>query len=152
MALEFNNRYNSTQSLILLLEILMKLVLKSLSAIALSLAAAAALAAPAYLTTHNNTNEESNAYVAGTIPSPYPTKAHSTRQVYWNMVKMACYGHSTGGKCTALIKMATNTANPIELGTVTMELESGDITPKQLSNQGYTMIVNGPGETTINKN
>lgn len=126
-------------------------MLKSLSAIALSLAAATALAAPAYLTTHNNTDVESNAYVAGTIPSPYPTNAKSTRQVYWNMVRMACYGHSSSGKCAALIKVATNTANPIDIGTVTMDLETGDISPKQISNNGYTLVINGPGEASINK-
>lgn len=130
----------------------MKLKLKSLSAIALSLVAGTALAVPAYLTTHNNTDLESNAYVAGTIPSPYATPAHSTRHIYWNMVRMACYGHTTNGKCSALIKIATNTANPIAIGTVTMDLESGDITPKQISNQGYTVIINGPGEATITKN
>ena len=130
----------------------MKLMLKSLSAIVLCMAAATASAVPTYLTTHNNTNEESNAYVAGSIPSPYPTAAHSTRQVFWTMVKMACYGHTTNGKCTALIKIATNTSNPISIGTVTMDLNSGDISPKEISNQGYTLTVNGPGEATINKN
>jgi hypothetical protein len=134
------------------MEILMKLMLKSLSAIALSIGAAATFAAPTFLTTHNNTDVESNAYVAGTIPSPYPTQAYNTRQVYWNMVRIACYGHATGGKCSAVIKMATNTANPIILGTVSMDLESGDISPKQLTNEGYTLIVNGPGETTLSKN
>lgn len=129
----------------------MKLMLKCSSAIALCLAAATALAAPAYLTTHNNTDVESNAYVAGTIPSPYPTSAHSTRQVYWTMVRMACYGHTTNGVCAASIKMATNTNNPIELGTLFMDLESGDITPKSLSKNGYTMTVTGPGEASINK-
>ncbi|MCL9682517.1 hypothetical protein [Legionella maioricensis] len=130
----------------------MKLMLKSLSAIALNLVAATALAAPAYLTTHNNTDEESNAYVAGTIPSPYSTPAHTTRQVYWNMVRMACYGHTTNGKCTALIKVATDKPTPIDIGTVTMDLDTGDITPKRIENQGYTVIINGPGEATINKN
>nr|WP_277619263.1 hypothetical protein [Legionella norrlandica] len=39
----------------------MNLMLKSLSALAISLSAATAFAAPVYLTTHNNTSEESNA-------------------------------------------------------------------------------------------
>lgn len=129
----------------------MNSMLKSISALVLSLSAASALAVPTYLTTHNNTNEESNAYVAGSIPSPYPTAAHSSRQVPWNMVRFACYGHTTNGKCNAVIKMATNTSNPIEIGTVTMELDTGDISPKTLSAKGYTLIVNGPGEATINK-
>ncbi|CEG57342.1 hypothetical protein [Legionella fallonii] len=131
----------------------MKFMLKSLSAIALNLIAATALAMPAYLTTHNNTDLESNAYIAGTIPSPYGTPAHDTRSVYWNMVRMACYGHTTADKkCSALIKVGTNTANPVDIGYVTLDLESGDITPKQLSNNGYTIRVNGPGEATISKN
>lgn len=129
----------------------MKLIVKSLSAVALGLSTITTFAAPAYLITHNNTNEESNAYVAGTIPSPHPTKANSTRKVYWNLVKLACYGHTKNGKCSALIKMATNTANPISIGTVTMDINTGDITPKQFSANGYTITIIGPGETRINK-
>ncbi|TAL62671.1 MAG: hypothetical protein EPN84_06120 [Legionella sp.] len=129
----------------------MNVILKSFTAIALSLSAATALAAPVYLTTHNNTDEESNAFVAGTIPSPYPTAPHSTRQVYWNMVKIACYGHSTNGKCSALIKMKTNTPNPVEVGSLTMDLATGDITPKTLTANGYTVTVNGIAEASIAK-
>ena len=129
----------------------MNLMLKSISAIALSLSAASALAVPDYLITHNNTNVESNAYVAGTIPSPYPTAAHSSRQVPWNMVRFACYGNTTNGKCSALIKMATETAHPVDIGYLTMQLDNGDITPKKLSANGYTMVVNGPGEATVTK-
>jgi hypothetical protein len=118
----------------------------------LVLGTATALAAPSYLTTHNNTSEESNAYIAGTIPSPYPTAANSTRQIYWNLVKIACFGKSTNGQCAAVIKMATNTANPIVIGTVSMNLETGAITPQTMSANGYTFTVNGPGEATIDKN
>lgn len=130
----------------------MNLMLKSLSALAIGLSAATAFAAPAYLTTHNRTGEESNAYIAGSIPSPYPTKAHSTNQVYWNLVRLACYGNTTNGKCPALIKMATNTASPIDIGYVTMDLDTGDITPKVLSAKGYTLRAIGPGEAEITKN
>ncbi len=133
------------------MEILMNLMLKSISAIALNLSVVTAFAAPAFLITHNNTDVQSNAYVNGTIPSPHPTPAHATRQVYWNMVRMACFNHTTNGKCSALIKMATDTSNPIEIGYVSMELNTGDISPKLLSNNGYTVIINGPGEATINK-
>ncbi|KTD65043.1 hypothetical protein [Legionella shakespearei] len=129
----------------------MNSMLKSISALALSLSAASALAVPAFLTTHNNTDVESNAYVAGTIPSPHPTKAHSTRQVPWNMVRIACYGHTSAGKCSALIKMATNTATPVDIGYVSMHLDSGTITPQKISGNGYTLTVNGPGEATITK-
>lgn len=130
----------------------MKLILKSLSTIALSLSAfTAAVAAPTYLITHNNTNVESNAYVAG-APSIYPTAPHATRQVAWNLVRIACFGHSKDNKCSAVIKMATNTSAPLVLGTVSMDLTTGDINPKVVSAHGYTITVNGPGETTISKN
>ncbi|KTD73633.1 hypothetical protein [Legionella tucsonensis] len=129
----------------------MNLIFKGFSAVALSLSAVTAFASPVYLITHNNTPVESNAYIAG-VPSPYPTAANSTQKVYWNLVKLACYGHTTGKQCTAIIKMATNTANPIEVGELRMDLETGDITPKYLSRNGYTLFVNGLGEATITKN
>ena len=67
------------------------------------------------------------------------------------MVRLACYKHTTDGKCAALIKMATNTGNPIHVGYVYMDLNTGDITPKSLSANGYTITVNGSGEASIAK-
>lgn len=129
----------------------MNSMLKSITAIALGLSSATALAIPNYLTTHNLTTSESNAFIDGTIPSPYPTVANSTRDVYWNLVRLACYGHTTNGRCSALIKMDTNKATAISVGTLSMNIESGDISPKQITNNGYTITVNGPGEVTITK-
>jgi hypothetical protein len=129
----------------------MKLMLKGLSSFALGLSTVTALASPTYLTTHNKTNEESNAYIAGTIPSPYPTPAHASRQVHWNLVRIACYGHTSKGKCSALIKMATNTSNPIEIGYITMDIESGALEPSVLSAKGYTLRAVGPAEAEITK-
>lgn len=127
--------------------------MKLLSAVVLSLGMSAALASPSYLVTHNNTNEQSNAYIAGTIPSPYPTAPNSTAKVYWNMVKFACYGHSVNNQCSAEVKMATDTANPIVIATVSMDLDSGLITILSKTGAGgYDIIVNGPGETTVVKN
>lgn len=134
-----------------IMEKLMKLLFKSLSAVALSLGVVSVFASPSYLITHNNTDLESNAVVANT-PSPYPTPAHSTRQLYWNLVRFACYGHTTDGKCKAMIKVGTNTANPIDIGTVSLDLDTGDISPKVLSANGYTITVNGAAEATISKN
>ena len=68
---------------------------------------------------------------------------------------MACFGHTVDGKCPALIKMGTGPndgGNPVELGTVTLDLNTGIITPSQISANGYTVTVNGPGETTLSKN
>lgn len=116
----------------------------------LGLASAMACAVPPrQLITHNTTDLDSNAFVAGTIPSQHPTKAHSDGKVLWTAVRMACYGHVVDGKCPALIKIATNTTNPIEVGMVYMDLNTGIITPSELHANGYAMIVNGPAETTL---
>jgi hypothetical protein len=127
-------------------------VAKCFTFIALGLFSLAAIAAPKQLITHNSTDLESNAFVAGSIPSQHPTKAHSDGKVFWTAVKLACFGHTVNGQCAALIKMATNTANPIEIGTLQVDVNSGEITPHQLSTNGFTITVNGPGETTISKN
>ncbi|MDI1352347.1 MAG: hypothetical protein PSV35_06200 [bacterium] len=132
----------------------MKFMLKSLSTLTLSLGVTVAFAAtvpPVYLITHNNTSVQSNAFVNGNIPSPYPSQPNSTRSVFWNIVKLACYGHVVEGKCSALIKMATDTAKPITVGTVALHLETGDITPKTIIANGYKVVVNGPGEVTLSE-
>ncbi|KTD54097.1 hypothetical protein Lsai_2919 [Legionella sainthelensi] len=128
----------------------MNLIFKGFSAVLLSLSTAATFAAPEYLTTHNNTSEESNAYIAG-APSLYPTPANATKKIFWNLVKMACYGHTTNGKCSASIKMATNTPNPIDIADVTLDLNSGTITVDKQKNYDYLFTINGPGEATIDK-
>ncbi len=111
--------------------------------------------APAFLLTHNFTDSDSNAYIitrdGGVIPSIYPTKSHSTSKVYWNMVKLACHGHSLGNLCSAMIKMDINSATPIEIGVVTMDLITGEILPKTLSAHGYTVTINGLAETTLTR-
>lgn len=122
---------------------------KTLSAVVLSLSAGGLSAAPSYLITHNLTNEESNAYVANLIPSTHPTKAHSDGKVSWLVVKLACTLHKTNGRCPAMIKMKTDTANPVDLGMVSMDLDTGDISPKTLVAQGYRFSVNGPAEATL---
>ena len=129
----------------------MNLLVKNFSAVVLSLSTVTALAAPSYLTTHNETDVQSNAFIAGTIPSPYPTAPHSKKEVHWNLVKLACYGHTKNNKCPALVKMATNTSNPIEVGYLEMDLTTGEITPSLISSNGYTLTVNGPAEATITK-
>ncbi len=106
-------------------------------------------AAPKQLITHNHTNVESNAFINGTIASRHPTKAYSDNKVFWASVKLACYGHITNNQCQALVKMASDTATPIDLGWLTVDLVTGDITPKYVAGNGYHLIVDGPGETSL---
>ncbi len=118
-------------------------------------AATSAMAAPPkQLITHNDTDFESNAYVAGTIPGRYPTRAHSDNYVNWAEVRMACFGHVTNNQCPALIRLGTgahDNMTPLDLGMVSVNLSTGNITPKVLHAYGYTLTVNGPGETTLSQ-
>ena len=127
----------------------MNRLLKTFTAAALVFTATNVLASPQKLITHNLTNFDSNAFVAGSIPSRHPTKAHSEGKVSWTEVRMACFGHLVGNKCSADIYMYMPTQ--ILIGTVAMDVDSGEITPGQLHANGFTVTVNGPGETTITK-
>ncbi len=109
----------------------------------------AAYAAPKQLITHNHTNVESNAFVDGVIASQHPTKANSDNKVFWASVKVACYGRTKNNECRALIKMATDTANPVDLGWATINIVTGEIYPQYISGNGYHLVVDGPGETSI---
>lgn len=128
----------------------MHLIVKILVSLLLCLNAFALFASPEALETDNQTNEESNAFIAG-VPSPYASKAQSINVVPWNLVKFVCFGHIKKNKCTAEVKMATNTAHPVSLGTVTLELTTGLITPSTLKSNGYTVTVLGAGKTRITK-
>ncbi len=108
-----------------------------------------ALASPKQLITHNLTDRESNAFIEGTVPSPYPTKAHSVGKVFWASVRMSCFGHTVAEKCPALIRIGTNTDNPLDIGVVELNIETGEITPSVIHGNGYKLIVNGIAESTI---
>lgn len=128
----------------------MRGIKKILIAGILGFATTVAMAAPKNLITHNTTDVESNAKVGG-IFSPHPTKAHSDNRVSWFLVSMACIGHTTNGKCGADIYMETNTATPKLIGSLTLDLNSGDISPKHLEANGYAIDVTGLGETRLSK-
>ena len=118
--------------------------------IGLALSPSMAIAKPQFLSTDNKTNDWSNAYVNGTLPSPYPSAPHNLNRVPWYQVIIACTGHWDKNKrCSADIKMKTDSNNPVMLGKVTMDLKTGDITPKELSANGYTFRVTGVGQTEI---
>ena len=124
-----------------------------LIALSIGLFSGAALASPpSYMMTHNKTDVESNAYIGGSIASPNPSKPNADNRVPWIVVQIACHGRSNGKICPATIKMATNTNNPITLGDVQLSTDTGLITPSQLTANGYTLTVNGPGEVTLTKN
>ena len=129
-------------------------ICKFSTGVLLILSSLTSFASPKQLITHNLTDLESNAYVAGVVPSRYPSHAHSDNRVNWLEVRMACFGHITNGKCPALVRLGTGPNDggaPMDLGFVTMDLNSGAITPSVINSYGYTLTVNGPGEVTITK-
>ena len=127
----------------------MRRLLISCVAASLSIVAQMSWASPKQLITHNLTDLDVNALVAGTIPSPYPTKAHSDGKVNWAQVRITCVGHTVDNWCPALVRIGHNTPNPIDIGTVEINLNSGVIRPNELQAHGYRMIVNGVAESTI---
>lgn len=125
-------------------------IARALLACGLIATTAFAFASPRSFTTHNRTTVESNAFIDGTIPSPYPTPAGKDKSVMWELVRLACIGHTSGGQCTAVLKMATNTKNPIDVAKLSMNLDSGAITLMETYSTAYKVIIHSnPGEVTI---
>lgn len=130
----------------------MKLLTKVISAATLALAVGVSYASPAKLITHNKTNVESNAIIGGHA-STHPTKPNKDRAVPWIHVRLVCHGYVVNNKCSAVIRMGTDTSHPVDVGTATVDLDSGYITfiYADEKNSDYVVTVNGPGETTITK-
>ena len=126
---------------------------KSLSVAALCVTTVSAFAAPPprAFVTHNNTGVESNAFIDGTIASAHPTRAFAVNSVSWIAVRMMCFQHAPNNLCSAVVKMETDSAEPKAIGQVTLNLVTGDINPKMITGNGYTLVVNGPGEVTLSK-
>ncbi len=123
---------------------------KLLTALSFGFATTIATATPPeFFITHNNTDAHSNVYIAGIIPSQHITNAHSQRKVSWIVVKADCTGRTTSGQCWAMVKMRIDTSTPVNLGVITIDMNTGDITPTHITANGYTLTVNGPGETTL---
>ncbi|QRN04349.1 hypothetical protein GH742_10930 [Legionella sp. MW5194] len=128
----------------------MNALLKGVAAITLGLTTAIAFAAPSHLTTDNQTNYQSNAFINGTVQSPYPTPKKTKKSLLWSLVQLACAPYVDSQKqCGALIKMGTDTSNPVEVGWLKMNMSTGDITPKKLSANGFTITVINAGEVII---
>lgn len=132
----------------------MKKVTKTLAVCAMALYAGLSLAnfAPSLGIAHNKTADmEANAFLGGTQPSPMPIAANSTLQVPWFLLMLGCSGHTDNNWCSALIKIGTNTSNPISMGDMKINLQTGEILPKEIHNSGYSIYVNGSGEVTLVK-
>jgi hypothetical protein len=128
----------------------MKKLVQTLVSTALVTWATSTFAAPPrFLLTNNMTDYTAGAYVNGTVPPQHPTLPNSKGKVYWGLISIACHSFIVDGKCPALVKLGQNNQYPIEIGYVYLDMNTGEITPKVINNNGFTLTVNGPGETTI---
>lgn len=131
----------------------MRLINRNLMGVFLCLISQSVLAQlPKQLTIHNTTDAQLNTFFAGVVPSPFPCPARNDSHILWSSIRMACFGHTVNSQCPTLIKIGTDTAMPLPIGTIQLDLNSGNIIPAQVSANGYTLTVNSPGDITISKN
>ncbi|KTC75993.1 hypothetical protein Lbir_0062 [Legionella birminghamensis] len=116
----------------------------------LGLSSPSVLASPEHMIIHNKTDLISNAFV-DEMPGPRPTLAHSTSRVLWFIVQTGCRKHKAEGICPAVIKMGIDRDKPILVGTLYIDISSGEITPARISANGFNVDVDAPGEITISE-
>ena len=104
-----------------------------------------ALAAPSELVVENKTDYQARAYVNGM--SKNPAEAHSSMSLSWWALKLVCAFQTD---CKATVKMKTDTSNPVSLGDVSINLDSGIIDTSKLSHaEGFNVSYVAPGHAVV---
>ena len=111
-----------------------------------------ARAEPMYYVTHNRTDFETKTLIASDNPIFFSTPEHSSSKIDWWMLQHRCETLLMNHTCKVLLKAETNSNHPVELGVLTIDLKYGEIYPKYLSANGYSVSVIGIGEIHIYKN
>jgi hypothetical protein len=106
---------------------------------------------PSNFTTRNYTKYQSNAKIKN-VWSPFATPAGtattpSERSVPWIGLKLLC--GLVAKTCAAEIYMKTDTDTPVFVGQGTLDISTGDITPKELINNGFILTSPEPGVLEI---
>lgn len=109
-----------------------------------------ALASPSYMVTENKTSASVSANIGGQ-ESRDPVKPGETKNRPWFLVKAMCKIAGQSSSCSADI-VANKNGDKSKLGTMTMNLDSGEISPKQLNNGRYTLNVVGNAHVIITEN
>lgn len=125
----------------------MSLIKKLILGSALTALSATAMAHPDDLITHNKTSGSVYATIGG-VRSNDPVAPNKTKYRKWFLVNMACFMSKKDNKCTATISVEKNNQESI-LGDMTIDLESGEITPTQISNDKYTLNVIDTAEVEV---
>jgi len=111
----------------------------------LATASSIALAAPSELVVDNKTDYQARAYVHGI--SKNPAEAHSSMSLNWWALSMVCAFQT---ECKAEVKVKTDTANPISLGNVSINLDTGVIDTSGLSHaEGFNVSYVAPGHAVV---
>ena len=111
----------------------------------LATASSIALAAPSELVVENKTDYQARAYVNGI--SKNPAEAHSSMSLNWTMLKIVCMYRTD---CKAEVKMKADTSNPVSLGNVSINLDSGVINTSGLSlAEGFNVSYVAPGHAVV---
>lgn len=105
--------------------------------------------APQVLTTHNQTNYQAIAYVDGKISLPKIAEPLSDSSISWVTVNRLCYGRTVNNKCPLVIKMKGLSSYSFDLGVIYMDLNSGEITPKQITFNHIQLNAHNTGELSL---
>ena len=128
----------------------MKLLKKILLGSTLFAITSTVFAAPTDLTTTNNTNHGMVFAKIGAYKSPEPVPAHQERKREWNNVKFLCTIQRVSTNCTAEILVEHDVSGQVEsLGNMTINLDTGVLTPASLSSAHYNMNVVGNAHVEV---
>lgn len=128
----------------------MNLLKKILLGSALFTITSSVFAAPESLVTTNNTNHGKVYAKIGAYKSPEPVLAHQERHREWNNVKFLCTIQKMPITCTAEILVEHDVTGQFEsLGNMTINLNSGELTPANLSSAHYDMNVVGNAHVEV---
>lgn len=130
----------------------MKLLTRNTCIVLLSFISNLAFAEPNYYVTHNSTNVGTTISILEARPYSFYTAPHSSSKVEWWMLQTGCNYYLMNSKCKVIIKTETNFPNPVDVGILTMDMRTGELSPKYISTNGYTISVIGAGEIHIYKN
>jgi hypothetical protein len=107
-------------------------------------------AAPSHLTTVNNTSDGKVFAKIGLYKSTDPVAPKSTKERKWQEVRFLCGIQGMPNVCSAEIIVENITTHKSEsLGSMSMDLSSGVLTPETLSSEHYMMHVTGTAHVEV---
>ncbi len=128
----------------------MKKILMTALAIGLGACLGVSQAAPHSLQLINATDHESDAAIHGALTGS-PIAANSVWSLDWASVVNTC--HNTTNEitdvCAAEIYAQTDSASPIDVGTLVIYLNTGTVTALNRDNTGYVLKPFGAGKAIL---